>query len=246
LCDETPFLPLASDILRDWAAHTADAVRSGTMIEHTTFPIDPVLFYTFLIAAVLIEITPGPNMAYLVTLAVTRGRAAGLATVAGITLGLAVYMVAAVFGLTGVFLLYRPAYDALRLAGVAYLLWLAVDAWRGADGGEADDDAELSCRQLAMRGFLINILNPKAAVFYIALLPSFIQAEHAGPRTQALLLGSVHIAISIAVHLSLVLLAVRLGGFVASGTGGFVLMRRIFAVLLAGVAVWLTYETRAV
>ncbi len=97
-----------------------------------------------------------------------------------------------------------------------------------------------------MRGFLINILNPKAAVFYIALLPSFIQAEHAGPRTQALLLGSVHIVISIAVHLLLVLLAVRLGGFVAMGTGGSVLMRRIFAVLLAGVAASLTYETRAV
>ena len=56
------------------------------MIEHTAFPIDPVLFYTFLIAAVLIEITPGPNIAYLVTLTMTRGRAAGLATVAGITL----------------------------------------------------------------------------------------------------------------------------------------------------------------
>ncbi|MGQ0445890.1 MAG: LysE family translocator [Beijerinckiaceae bacterium] len=216
------------------------------MIEHTALPIDPVQFYTFLIAAVLIEITPGPNMAYLVTLAVTRGRAAGLATVAGITLGLAVYMVAAAFGLTGIFLLYRPAYDALRLAGVAYLLWLAVDAWRGADGGEAGEVAELSFRRLAMRGFLINILNPKAAVFYIALLPSFIQAEHAGPRAQALLLGSVHIAISIAVHLSLVLLAVRLGPFAAMGAGGSVPIRRIFAVLLAGVAVWLTYETRAV
>jgi threonine/homoserine/homoserine lactone efflux protein len=176
----------------------------------------------------------------------TRGRAAGLATVAGITLGLAVYMVAAAFGLTGIFLLYRPAYDALRLAGVAYLLWLALDAWRDAGGSEAGDGAESSYRQLVVRGFLINILNPKAAVFYIALLPSFIQAEHAGPRTQALLLGSVHIAISIAVHLSLVLLAARLGGFVASSTGGFVLVRRIFAVLLAGVAVWLTYETRTV
>ncbi len=112
--DETPFWPSASDILRDWAARVADAVRCGTMIEHTAFPIDPVLFYTFLIAAVLIEITPGPNMAYLVTLAMTRGRTAGLATVAGITIGLAVYMVTAAFGLTGIFLLYRPAYDALR------------------------------------------------------------------------------------------------------------------------------------
>jgi hypothetical protein len=71
LYDETPFWPSASDILRDWAARLADAFRSGAMIEHTTFPIDPVLFYTFLIAAVLIEITPGPNMAYLVTLLIS-------------------------------------------------------------------------------------------------------------------------------------------------------------------------------
>jgi len=241
------FWPQVGAALGELATDATQFFHNALAFDHTSFPVDPTLFYAFVGAAILIEITPGPNMGYLVTLTITRGRAAGFATVVGVTLGLAVYMVAAAFGITEIFLRYPTLYQALRVAGVLFMLWLAFDAWRDAEGAEDGEKDERSYVALALRGFLANVLNPKSAVFYIALLPSFIQTEHAGPQIQALLLGATHIAISIAAHLSLVLLAGKLGAALTTKAGErrLVVIKRVLAVLLALVALWLAYETRA-
>ena len=80
-------------------------------MSHAVWPVDPAMIAPFLVAVILIEVTPGPNMAYLAALAAAHGRRAGLMAVAGVTCGLSVYMLAAVFGLTEVFRLYRPLYE---------------------------------------------------------------------------------------------------------------------------------------
>ncbi|WP_421738513.1 LysE family translocator [Caulobacter sp.] len=210
---------------------------------HAAWPVDPGMIVPFLAAIILIELTPGPNMAYLAALSAAHGRRAGLLAVAGVTCGLAVYMLAAVFGLTEMFRLYRPLYELLRWMGVAYLVWMAWDAWR--DGEEAEEAVDLTPAPwtLFRRGLLANLLNPKAALFYVSLLPGFIKTGHAGPTAQALILGSVHLLISIAIHGSIVLSADRAAGLLDRAQSRRWISRGLGVALLV-VAIWVVWETR--
>jgi len=209
----------------------------------SAWPVDPGLIVPFLAAVLLIELTPGPNMGYLAALSAVHGRRAGLYAVAGVTCGLSVYMVAAVVGLTEVLRLYRPLYELLRWAGVAYLAYLAWDAWRSAE--QHDADKALGARPWALfrRGFLANVLNPKAALFYVTLLPGFIATDHGSPARQALLLGCLHLLVSIVIHGAIVLSADRAGRLLARVASSAWVSRGLALSILA-VAIWLAWETR--
>ena len=133
----------------------------------------------FALTCVIIEITPGPNMTYLAALSLTNGIRTGFAAVAGIALGLMTYGVIAAFGLAALIDNSPLLYGLLRWTGVAYLLWLAWESWASEreaspdviDGN--DDRPGLAFR----RGLITNLLNPKAAVFYVAVLPEFIRGR---------------------------------------------------------------------
>jgi len=200
------------------------------------------LLLPFLAAVLLVELTPGPNMAYLAIVSGQWGRRAGLATVIGVTAGLSVYMLATVFGLSQLVLRVEWIYAALRWSGVAFLLWLAWETWRGASADPtATGDGSPRPLTLMTRGFLANVLNPKAALFYVGLVPGFTDParDFAG---QALLLGALHIGVSIAIHVTIVLLATRASGLLAIGAARTV--RRTFALALVAIALWLLWETR--
>jgi threonine/homoserine/homoserine lactone efflux protein len=190
----------------------------------------------------LIEITPGPNMSWLAILSATRGRAVGIAAVAGVAAGLAVYMVAAAFRVGEIFRRAPALYQGLRWAGVAYLLWLAWEAWTAPAGGDAQatdtNDERSKFRDAALRGFAANVLNPKAALFYVTLLPTFMRPDHAHPVAQALLLGSVHLGAATLIHLTIVLAAARLQRLASNRLAG-----RLAGIAIAGIAVWMLWET---
>jgi threonine/homoserine/homoserine lactone efflux protein len=209
------------------------------------FPVDPAVLLPFLVAVSLVELTPGPNMGWLALVALGRGRLAGMAAVAGVTLGLAVWMVAAAFGLTSVLLAFPGLYQAVRWAGVIFLLWLAWEAWAGA-GKVAPDEAPdgRTLGGLFLRGLTGNLLNPKAAVFYVALLPTFIQPDRAAPLTQALLLGSLHLVVAVVVHALIVLGAASAGRVVMRRMQGLA-AGRMMAAGIAAVALWMAWATRA-
>lgn len=201
----------------------------------------PDLFIPFVAAVLLLELTPGPNMGYLAIVATRFGRRAGLSTVLGVTAGLTVYMLAAVFGLTEIVLNIGWLYGLLRWAGVAYLLWLAWDVWSSPDSEPASMDT--AAQRFMVRGLVANLLNPKAAVFYVGLLPAF--TDPARPfAPQALTLGLVHIGVSVVIHLSIVLAAWRAASLVMPGDGGRRRLRAAFALGLAAIALWLAWETR--
>lgn len=162
------------------------------------FGVDPDVLPGFALAMVLVELTPGPNLAWLALLSASRGRATGLRAVAGITAGLSVWLLVALFGLTGTPLRSQTGLELLRWVGAGYLLWLAWDAVRPVpDHGPLEDSAK---GRPFVRGLAANLLNPKAAIFYLALLPGFIRPA-AGPVVlQVLILGILHIAISIVAH----------------------------------------------
>jgi threonine/homoserine/homoserine lactone efflux protein len=208
---------------------------------HYDWPIANEYFAAFLAAVILIELTPGPNMGYLAALAMSEGRAAGLRAVAGVTLGLGVYLIAAVLGVAEIVARAPLIYELLRAAGALYMLVLAWDAWRGA-AETSPGDARLTARDPFLRGLVANLLNPKAALFYVALLPAFTQAEHGPFWRQAALLGSIHLAISVAVHGAIVIGAARLARLAPSGLNARAI-RRSFGVAIALIAVWVFWST---
>lgn len=162
------------------------------------YGVDPGVLPAFALAMVLIELTPGPNLAWLALLGAGQGRRIGLLAVAGITVGLVFWLMVALFGLTRTPLHSLLGLEILRWVGAAYLVWLAWDALRPGTG--VGPTGQPSGGRAFLRGLAANLLNPKAAIFYLALLPGFIRPA-AGPLLlQILILGGLHIAISIAIH----------------------------------------------
>ncbi|MBY0382514.1 MAG: LysE family translocator [Xanthobacteraceae bacterium] len=201
----------------------------------------PSALPAFALTSFLIELTPGPNMAYLATLSLSQGHRTGLSAVAGIALGLAVYGIAAALGLGVLIDKSVWLYESLRWAGVLYLLWLAMEAW--ATGQDTDPAiVNVPASSAFRRGLITNLLNPKAAVFYVAVLPEFIDVNVSRAGAQALVLTTVYVAIATAIHASIVLLAAQLQEFVQAATTGRII-RRVFAILLAGIAAWLAIST---
>ena len=158
------------------------------------------LLLSFALAATLIELTPGPNMAYLAILSVEQGRRAGLSAVVGVALGLLGAGIAAALGLAALIDLYPPVYDVLRWAGVTYLLWLAWEGWRGSEGPPAETDRlRWADAVYFRRGLITNLLNPKAYLFYLAVLPRFIEPTRP-LMAQTIVLSLIYVAIATAIH----------------------------------------------
>ena len=194
---------------------------------------------TFALASALIEVTPGPNMAYLALISASEGRRAGFLTVAGIALGLGTIGVAAALGLAGIVAGSPLVYEILRWAGILFLFYLAFDAWRGADGAEAEGEAK---RAHFTRGLVTNLLNPKAALFFITVIPAFI--PETGPTLAAnLILVALYVAVATLIHAAIVVAAGAATPLLADERRAM-LLRRVFAVLLAAVAVWFFFATR--
>jgi threonine/homoserine/homoserine lactone efflux protein len=193
--------------------------------------------WEFAIAATLAEITPGPNMGYLAALSIAKGRRAGLAAVAGVALGLALLGVGVALGAELLMQNLPSAGPVLRWGGVVYLLWLAFDTWRGgADAG--DGETAPSFR----RGLIVNLLNPKAAVFYIAVLPLFA-GEPAGALGPLLWLTALNVVIASSIH-TLVVIGASSFREGMMNEQRVVLIRRSAAVMLGLVALWFAWETR--
>lgn len=193
----------------------------------------------FVAMAVVVELTPGPNMAWLALTSATQGRRAGWAAVAGIAMGLSVLAIVAAVGLADLALRAPAAFAALRFAGIAYMLWLAWLMWRGEEGAPA----RTGDRQAAYfrHGLALNLLNPKAAAFFVTLLPTF--ASTAQPSLAQLgLLSAIYVAIATAVHAAIVVGAAAAHHWLADAAR-LQKFGRIAAVLTFGVAIWMAVAT---
>lgn len=199
---------------------------------------------SFAFASLVIELVPGPNQTYLAALTLTNGLRAGLAAVAGITLGLSVYGMAAALGVAALIDQSPFLYEILRWAGVLYFLWLAWES-RNDEIEDLPDPAENETRAMRVafrRGLVTNLLNPKAAIFYVAVLPGFIVPGAASVFLQTVLLSAVFVTVATITHLAVVLLASRLLRFVADPEWRRPI-RRVLAIALVGIAVWFLLST---
>ena len=169
---------------------------------------------TFSGVAVALTLTPGLDTALVLRSALTRHRREAAATAAGIVAGLFVWGAAAAIGVSALLTASQLAYDGLRFAGAAYLVWfgarLLVRAARGTSAAEPPGDAVQGSSSRARQGLATNLLNPKVGVFYVAVLPQFLPADR-DPLAVGLLLAGVHGLITIAWFAVLIVLASALG-----------------------------------
>jgi threonine/homoserine/homoserine lactone efflux protein len=172
----------------------------------------------FSLVALGMVLMPGPNMMYLISRSICQGRAAGVISLGGVALGFVFYMVCAAMGITALIMAVPLAYDTLRIAGAAYLLYLAWNAVKpgGRSPFHVKDLPADSPRRLFTMGFLTNLLNPKAAVLYLSLLPQFIYPERGNVLAQSLVLCATQITISVAVNSLIVVMAGGVAAFCTS------------------------------
>ena len=191
-------------------------------------------------------LTPGPNMMYLISRSITQGPAAGIVSLGGVALGFVFYMLCAAFGITALLFAIPYAYDALRFAGAAYLLWLAWQAVR--PGGRSPFQVKArkvdGPRKLFAMGFLTNLLNPKIAMLYLALLPQFIDPAGGSVLTQSLALGSIQIVISVSVNAMIALAAGSIAVFLGTRPTWLLVQRWLMGTVLAGLAMKMALEAR--
>jgi threonine/homoserine/homoserine lactone efflux protein len=200
----------------------------------------------FTFAALVLVLTPGPNMIYCVSRALCQGQAAGLISLAGVLLGFLVHLMAAALGLTALLIAVPPAFDAIRLGGAAYLLWLAWQAVK--PNGTAPFEARLLPHDRPVRlfsmGFLTNLLNPKVAMFYLSFFPQFLHPDRGSVLLQSLALGAVQIAISGGINALLVMGAAGITAFLSRSRGWLLAQRYLMGSVLAALAVRIALTER--
>lgn len=191
-------------------------------------------------------LTPGPNMIYLISRSISQGPAAGLISLGGVALGFVFYMLCAAFGITVLIMAVPYAYDALRFGGALYLMYLAWQAVKpgGRSPLQVRELPKDSPRRLFAMGLLTNLLNPKAAVLYLSLLPQFIVPEQGSVLTQSVALGFTQIAVSVTVNAAIALMAGSIAAFLGSRPLWLTMQRWLMGTVLAGLAVRMAMDAR--
>jgi threonine/homoserine/homoserine lactone efflux protein len=199
----------------------------------------------FALASLVLAATPGPVWLYLLSRTLAQGRRAGYFSMFGVAAGLGVHAALAALGLTVVLLAVPLAFDAIKLAGAAYLLWLAISTLRGTGFSFTPQPLEpVPDRILLRQAFVAAVVNPKVAVFYLSLFPQFVQPEAGPVLGQSLLLGSIQVLIAMLVDMSLVTIAGLLAGWFARRPTWLKMQRWFLGSAFGVLAVWLALTPR--
>jgi threonine/homoserine/homoserine lactone efflux protein len=191
-------------------------------------------------------LTPGPNMIYLVSRTLAQGRTAGLVSLLGVAAGFLCYLVGSAVGLTALFTVVPFLYDAVKLLGAGYLLWLA---WQSVRGGKPPLFTPAALEpdpppKLFLMGLVTNLLNPKIAVLYVSLLPQFIDPARGGVAGQGLVLGLVQISIALTVNCLIVLAAGAISRWLTARPAWLRVQRWFMASVLGALALRLVADRR--
>ena len=197
-----------------------------------------------MVTALVMVLTPGPNMMYLVSRSISQGRRAGLISLAGTGVGFLIYMTMANVGLTVVFIAVPWLYIGFKTVGAGYLAYLAWQALRPGGTGVFETtrlERDSSWRLFRM-GLFTNLLNPKAAVMYLALIPQFIDPHRGDTVLQGFTLGTIQIVVSLTVNALILTAAGSVARFMAARPRWALWQRRITGTLLGTVAAVLLKE----
>ena len=199
----------------------------------------------FSLVALTVVLTPGPNMAYLISRSASQGRRAGMVSLAGVLAAFSFYLVLTCLGLTALLITIPLAFDVLKWTGVLYLLYLAATTVFGKRPSfETSEPEPLDDSKLFAMGFLTNLLNPKAALLYLSLLPQFIHPGNGPEWMQLSVLATEQILISGTVNLLIVCFAAQLSGRIKRSQRYLRIQRMIMGMVLASLAVRLSLQTQ--
>lgn len=205
-------------------------------------PFNDIL--AFALAALVLVISPGPNMIYLISRSITQGKKAAIISLMGVIFGFLLHILLVSTGLTAILFAVPLAYSILKLSGVGYLLYLAYQAIRPNSGNvfEVKNDLKKDKpAKLFSIGFLTNVLNPKVAIFYVSFFPQFIQPGYGPVAVQSLQLGVIHIIVCFAVHFSIIMLASRAALFFAKKPSWVKMQKWFMASVLTSLAVKMAF-----
>ncbi|GAA2903431.1 LysE family translocator [Nonomuraea rubra] len=197
----------------------------------------------FCAATLGLLLVPGPAVLYIVTRSVSQGRAAGLISVLGIHTGSIVHIAAAALGISALLSASATAFTIVKYVGVAYLVWLGIRKLMQKDGGEEVVELKVqSKRRLFWEGFVVNVLNPKTAIFFLTFLPVFTQPSAGPVGPQILVFGLIWLLLGMASDGTYAMIASALAGRVRRSAA---VRRRLdvgSGVVYLGLAAWLTTE----
>ena len=197
-----------------------------------TFIPDLPVLAAYLVASAVLSLTPGPDMTFFLSKTVAQSRSAGFSALAGVSAGLVAHSVLVAAGLSVLLAASASAFTALKIAGAVYLAYLAFDAIRhGSSLALAKGGRPLRLRAVALKGLLINLLNPKVIIFFVTFLPQFVSAHDPYAPRKMLFLGLAFMVVNIPVSAALILAADRITLMLRSSSRA----RRIVDWLFAGV-----------
>lgn len=205
----------------------------------------PALSTEFLVTALIVVLIPGTGVVFTVSTGLFLGWRAGVFAALGCTAGIVPHLLASVMGLAAIWHMSALAFQLLKLAGAAYLLYLAWAMWRaqGALSFERPREGQTGARSIVVRAFLLNILNPKLSIFFLAFLPQFV-APGTAPLFQLLTLGGVFMAMTLTVFIAYGALAHGLRAAVIASPRLLNWLRRGFAATFAALGVNLALAER--
>lgn len=199
----------------------------------------------FLGATLALNVTPGPDMLYVIARSASEGRRAGVASAFGIAGGTVFHTLAVVLGLSSLLLAVPFAYDAVRFGGAAYLVYIGVRALvRPSDPGAGPRVERASLWAIFRQGVVTNVLNPKVALFFLAFLPQFVDPARGSVPGQLLLLGVLFNVMGTLVNLAVALAASHAGRWGRARVGGSALLQRLTGVVFVGLGVRLALLER--
>ncbi len=174
-------------------------------------------FLLFGLAALGLLVIPGPAVLYIVTRSIHQGRAAGLVSVLGVATGSLVHVAAAALGLSALLMSSAVAFEAVKLVGAAYLVWLGIRTLRAHGGDEVPQDGDPArLSRSYTQGVVVNVLNPKTALFFLAFLPQFVDPAAGAAAPQMLVLGALFVTLGCLSDGTYALVASRLGEWLRS------------------------------
>lgn len=204
-----------------------------------------MLSLNFLITCLIVVLIPGTGVIFTVSTGLTAGKRASVFAALGCTAGIVPHLLASVLGLSALLHTSALAFEALKYAGAAYLLYLAYATWRDRSAFAMNDAPTISsAHSLVVRGLLLNILNPKLTIFFLAFLPQFVTPGAGAPALQMLLLSSVFMAMTFAVFVIYGLLANVFRRAVIESPRVQNWLRRSFAAAFAGLGLNLAFAQR--
>ena len=199
----------------------------------------------FLLASLIVVLIPGTGVVYTITTGLTLKWRASLAAAIGCTLGIVPHILASILGLSALLNMSAQVFSVLKLAGAAYLLYLAWNMWREAGTLELNQkSAETSAAQIITKAIAINLLNPKLTIFFFAFLPLFVSKSSSSPTMEMIVLSIVFMSITLIVFALYGILASGISTYLTNSSKAMKRIQQTFAVILAGFAVKLAFSEK--